>query len=352
MIGGAGDLSGVPRRICQLADALRDDASITVISDKNNGGFDALETCGAAHNMLPDLTMRGLIRTLNTTQADLIWLHAPYPALMARLARVLRLWRPACPVAFSVHANGSDKGHPPLRRLISAALDRIIMAIGPKQHTISLTHAAQKRSGNKHPSFVLQNCANLGPLHRHRNANTPNLIMTGRISRQKDHHRAFRLFQTLPDDMHLTLCGPGTDSDYFKDAAAALLTKDAYDRVTFVGPVRDIRPYMACADAYLLTSRYEGQPIGALEAFEAGLPIILSNFDGAQDLVDLHPCALLLGNNPVPDALRISALIETYRHDEAALCTRIQAVWRTRWSPDVFAANARALIQTILKDAA
>lgn len=253
MVGGAGDLSGVPRHICQLADVLRHDAAITVISDTNHGGFDMLEGYGAAHKTVDGLAgpggmvqaCRSLFRTLNTTQADLIWLHAPLPALIARLARALRLWQPSCPVAFTVHANASGKGHPPFRRLVSSALECSIMALGPKQHIVSLSDTTKRRSRGKHLSHVLQNCANLGPFRPRQQTNTRTLIMTARVSRQKDHHRAFRLFQTLPDDVHLTLCGPGTNSANFKDAAAALLTKDAYDRVTFVGPVKDIRPYLA-----------------------------------------------------------------------------------------------------------
>jgi glycosyltransferase involved in cell wall biosynthesis len=41
-----------------------------------------------------------------------------------------------------------------------------------------------------------------------------------------------------------------------------------------VGHVREIEPYLAQADALLITSRYEGGPAVAVEALAAGLPVV------------------------------------------------------------------------------
>jgi len=46
------------------------------------------------------------------------------------------------------------------------------------------------------------------------------------------------------------------------------------DRVHLVGHVREIEPYLARADALLITSRYEGGPAVAVEALAAGLPVV------------------------------------------------------------------------------
>ena len=107
--------------------------------------------------------------------------------------------------------------------------------------------------------------------------------------------------------------------------------------------MRDVRPLLAEADGYLLTSRYEGLPIGALEAYEAGLPLILSRFDGAEDLVAAHPLALVLDLvDPAADAQQIGDLLDRAAAGGDDVRQAVQAAWAKRWSFDVFAENAMA----------
>lgn len=60
------------------------------------------------------------------------------------------------------------------------------------------------------------------------------------------------------------------------------------DRVVFRGPVdrAEVRRLLAAADAFVLPSRYEGMSNSALEALEAGLPVLLSRCGGIDSYVD------------------------------------------------------------------
>jgi glycosyltransferase involved in cell wall biosynthesis len=309
---------------------LKREAAVTVISDTNEGGFDDLTGQQANHTVVSGLASRrnlrhlrtgwrNLMDVLRTTPADMIWLHAPSPALMVRLAMVLRIWRPQCPVMYTYHSQPFAKGHQIWTRIIFGLLEYLLLAASPPHHIIFLTDAMATQSRytmgprvlERHTIHVLPNCSDLGPLRPTNRQSTRHLVMTARASRQKDHKRALRLFAALPDDTTLTLCGPGTKSAAFRRIAGAILTKQAMARITFAGPVRDVRPYLAQADGYLLSSHYEGLPIGALEAFEVGIPIILRNFDGAADLARVHPAALCLTlDNPTIDAQEIVKLID------------------------------------------
>ncbi len=55
--------------------------------------------------------------------------------------------------------------------------------------------------------------------------------------------------------------------------------------VDFVGFTEDVRPYFQRADIYVSTSEKEGLPVSIIEAMAHGLPCIVTNIDGHNELV-------------------------------------------------------------------
>lgn len=368
LVGGDGRPTGVPRHILHLADALRDDVDITVISDVDKGGYSDLRRLGVPHVEIRGLALRfsiprlcwglfQLLRQLRRAQADLIWIHPRFQVLVCRLMLALRIWRPGCKVIFTHHGLPYGRGYPPHIHVMFKSLERLLVMTCPPHDIVFLTprmalgmardvHATGLA---RHRVHVLPNCSDLRPLPRNTKRDARLLVMTGRTGRQKDYDIALRLFAEFPEHYRLLLCGPGTEDAGFQARAARLVPATALQRITFAGPLPDARLPLSMADAYLLTSRYEGTPIGTLEAFEAGLPVILRDFDGATDLISKHPCALMIGTrNLAKEADRINALIDFFERDKQALHTEIKEVWRTNWSPQIFRRNAQALVHNVL----
>lgn len=55
------------------------------------------------------------------------------------------------------------------------------------------------------------------------------------------------------------------------------------DRVQFLGAMRDVRPVLYAADAFVMPSTYEGLGIAAIEAMGTGLPCVLSDVAGLRE---------------------------------------------------------------------
>jgi glycosyltransferase involved in cell wall biosynthesis len=57
------------------------------------------------------------------------------------------------------------------------------------------------------------------------------------------------------------------------------------DRVYLPGLQEDVRPFLAAADLFLLTSDFEGLPLAVIEGMAAGLPVVATRAGGVPDLV-------------------------------------------------------------------
>jgi len=81
---------------------------------------------------------------------------------------------------------------------------------------------------------------------------------------------------------HLVVVGPGDPNPYRADA----IRHGALERVHFVGTTDDLPGAYAAADVFVLPSAYESSPLALYEAASAGLPLIVTRFNGAEDIVD------------------------------------------------------------------
>jgi glycosyltransferase involved in cell wall biosynthesis len=79
----------------------------------------------------------------------------------------------------------------------------------------------------------------------------------------------------------LLVVGPG-DIDHYSDIAR---DAGADGRVMFVGQKSDTAPYYIAADAFVMPTAYEAFPLVTLEAAAAGLPLLVSQVNGVEELI-------------------------------------------------------------------
>jgi len=121
------------------------------------------------------------------------------------------------------------------------------------------------------------------------------LVLTlGRVSKTSRHKGYWRMLDVVSEivDSHIryVIAGGGDDVQSLRTAVAA---RGLAGRVAVLGPVSeaDLASVYNCADVFVLVSdrghaRGEGVPLTPLEAAACGVPVIVGDEDGSQELVD------------------------------------------------------------------
>lgn len=113
-----------------------------------------------------------------------------------------------------------------------------------------------------------------------------NLVMAGRLEKQKNYPMAFRavkLLQKSGTDVRLHIYGTGQEKDRLKALAARYGLED---RIIFHGWASDMLPKYKKYDLFLMTSHYEGMPNALIEAMGAGMLCISTDCPtGPSDLI-------------------------------------------------------------------
>jgi glycosyltransferase involved in cell wall biosynthesis len=162
------------------------------------------------------------------------------------------------------------------------------------------------------------------------------ILWIGRLERQKDPLLALKIIRALGPRARLTMLGEGALREEVQEQ---IITMNLTDRVSLMGHVREVEPFLAQADALLITSRYEGGPAVAVEALAAGLPVVstdcsfllrdlLTSPEAGRLVASRSPAGLaaaleeVCAQPPAPDVLR--ALIAPF---EPQACAQAYLDW-------------------------
>lgn len=109
-------------------------------------------------------------------------------------------------------------------------------------------------------------------------------IFVGRVVKDKGMHELAKAFKKLPEPTHLVLVGPlESELDPLDDTTLAFFQGNL--RVHLLGYQKDVRPYLKLADALVFPSYREGFPNVPMQAGAMGLPSILTDINGCNEIV-------------------------------------------------------------------
>jgi glycosyltransferase involved in cell wall biosynthesis len=158
------------------------------------------------------------------------------------------------------------------------------------------------------------------------NERVPLILSIGRLHEQKDQHTLIEAWARVSvrfTSATLALIGSGPLESKLRDLAN---DRSVAHTLRFVAPRPDLRSAYADADAFVLSSRWEGLPYVVLEAMSHGLPVISTAVDGIPEAVIDRRTGLLVP--PADPRVLAEALMWAISEPEKA--ARLGAAGRAR----------------------
>lgn len=135
------------------------------------------------------------------------------------------------------------------------------------------------------------------------------VLFVGKLIRWKGGETAIKALSILPASTHLVVVG---DGEWFPVMQKLATDNNLNSRVHFLGPQRNVEPYMQAADCFLCPSIWE-EAVGLvnIEALASGLPVVASRIGGIPEFVEEGKTGLLFtSGNEAELADRIRYLME------------------------------------------
>ena len=252
--------------------------------------------------------VRDLVRMLRDERIDLVHAHMPHAAILAAAAR---LCIPRLKLVHTSHNFGGISWQQRAALIASRWLRNADILLAPGQHpSINASHAVVIPNGIAIRRVdAAPDAASLdGPL----------LLAVGRLSEQKDFGALITAFArwraAVPADAvrapvrvtddrrsraRLWIAGEGPCRSALEQQIRAAGLDDS---VRLLGIRADVPALLAAASAFVMSSRWEGLPLVALEAGAAGVPVIAPPV-GALPWLLADGCGWLAAPEDLPAAL-------------------------------------------------
>lgn len=235
-------------------------------------------------------TVWNLYKLVKELQPDIIHTHL---RALAYSSLYILLFKPT--VVHTIH-NLADKEVGSKIKILYKGLFNYFNVI-PVSISHQVLESTKKIYGNKYTELIYNGVKALKRSNEYqrvkeevdsykKNKNTKILLNIGRISKQKNQMMIIDVIKELNKiniDFVLLLIGSQTNEKEY--AEECLNNSKNVFNIFFLGEKSNIGDYMYCADAFCLSSLYEGLPLVVLEAMSAGVPILSTPVGGVPDVI-------------------------------------------------------------------
>jgi len=274
--------SGAEKVVCQIIKSFRDDVEMVYCSPDSEIVRQMLSEQGVTFLPMETMSISELKRVIAQEKPDLIHAHDMRASFFSALC---------CgkiPLVSHIHNNAYDA------RGLSPKTVAYLLAGFRAKHILWVSnssyegYAFHKLFAKK--SSVLYNIIDTDQIFEKLaaddNAYDYDMIYVGRLTFQKDPQRLMRLCARLKEskpDLKVAIVGTGELEAEVKQLCQEL---NIQDTVQFLGFQSNPIKMVHDSKAMILTSRWEGTPMCALEAMALGTPVVSTPSDGMTDLLD------------------------------------------------------------------
>jgi len=273
--------SGAEKVVCQIIHAFAGEIEMVYCSPESDIVRGMLEGQGVTYLPMKTMSVPELSRVIREQKPDLIHAHDMRAGFFSALC---------CgkiPLVSHIHNNAYDA------RGLSPKTVGYLLAGFRAKHIFWVSqssfdgYAFHKLFAKK--SSVLYNVIDTDEIYaklaQDTNTYDYDMIYVGRLTYQKNPQRLLRLCARLKEskpDLRVAIVGTGELEDELKDLCKELNLEDT---VHFLGFQPNPIKMVADSKAMILTSRWEGTPMCALEAMALGTPVVSTPSDGMKDLL-------------------------------------------------------------------
>jgi glycosyltransferase involved in cell wall biosynthesis len=127
------------------------------------------------------------------------------------------------------------------------------------------------------------------------------VLSVGNLRPAKNYEQTLAAIALLKDfDFEYQIAGEGASEPSLRQLCRELGIES---KVKFLGYVHSVSELLASADIFLMPSKWEGFGIAAVEAMNAGLPVILSDIPGLREIADDDSSCAFLVNPEDPHSI-------------------------------------------------
>mgnify|MGYP004639898511 FL=1 len=273
--------SGAEKVVCQIIHAFQGEVEMVYCSPESDIVRKMVEAQGVTYLPMKTMSVSELSRVIREQKPDLIHAHDMRAGFFSALC---------CgniPLVSHIHNNAYDA------RGLSPKTVGYLLAGFRAKHIFWVSqssfdgYAFHKLFARK--SSVLYNVIDTDEIYtklsQDSNTYDYDLIYVGRLTYQKNPQRLLRLCARLKQDkpdLKVAIVGTGELEEELKALCKELNLEDT---VHFLGFQPNPIKMVAGSKAMILTSRWEGTPMCALEAMALGTPVVSTPSDGMKDLL-------------------------------------------------------------------
>jgi len=276
--------SGAEKVVCQIIKSFREDAGVEMVYTSPDSDIVRQMLAEQEVTFLPmeAMSIKELSRIIRQEKPDLIHAHDMRASFFSALC---------CgkiPLVSHIHNNAYDA------RGLSPKTVAYLLAGFKAKHILWVSnssfegYAFHKLFAKK--SSVLYNIIDTEQIFEKKAADEItydyDMIYVGRLTFQKDPQRLMRLCAKLKEqkpDVKVAIVGTG---ELEEEVKALCIELGIQDNVHFLGFQTNPIKMVHDSKAMILTSRWEGTPMCALEAMALGTPVVSTPSDGMKDLID------------------------------------------------------------------
>ncbi len=274
--------TGAEKVAAQIIKAFEGKADMAYASLDSDSVWEILDSMGIRHYAFDELTPVQLGKIIKEYQPDVIHAHA------MRASFVAALCCGKIPLISHIHNNAYDsRGLSPksIAYLVAGLKAKHILWVSNSSYEGYIFHKLFARK-----SSVLYNIIDAQQIYAMKEADEASydfdVIYVGRLTYQKDPQRLMRVSRLLKEkkpDIKIALVGAGELEGETKALCQEL---GLQDNVQFLGFQNNPIKMVHDSKTMILTSRWEGTPMCALEAMALGTPVVSTPTDGMKDLIE------------------------------------------------------------------